>query len=208
MSEERMEVERSEEQVVNKNRKKKKRIVAIIITAIMLLIVSIGVLCVLKYKEEHRYIPFEELDKEQIVLIHEIIALDEGEKCVYIRAVDAEGDLYFFNVPYDEWGGVEKFYNQMTNAKKKFNHIYDEEIEKIYNYILQIDENKDYNGISMTVLEDGESNILHRYFYGVRYMENGTIEYVMFLHATRTEAKYLLDDPAAKEVYYFVGSYL
>ena len=207
MFEEKIEVERSEEQVVNKNRKKKKRIVAIIITAIMLLIVSIGVLCVLKYKEEHRYIPFEELDKAQIVLIQETIALDDEER-VYIKAVDAEGDLYFFNVQYDEWGGVEKLYNQMTNAKKKFNHIYDEEIEKIYNYILQIDENADYVHMAMSVLEYGESNILHIYCYGIRYKENGEIEYVLYGEKDSIGAMNILDDPAAKEVYYSVGSCL
>lgn len=208
MSEERIEVERCEGQVVNENKKKNKRIVAIIITVILLLMVSISVLYVLKYKAEHRYISFEELDKEQIVLIQEIIALDEGEKWVYIRAVDAEGDAYLSTIPYDEWEGIESVYEDILNGKKTFNRIYDEEIKQIYNYILQIDENEDYYCISMTVLEDGESNILHRYYYGVRYMENGNIEYVMFWEATSTQAMYLLDDPAAKEVYYFVGSYL
>ncbi len=208
MFEKRIEVEKREEPVVNKDRKKKKRIVAIIIATIVLLAVEIAVICVAKYRADNRYIPFEELDKDQIVLIQETIGIFDDEKQVYIRAADAEGDVYSSLIPYEEWDGIENFFADITNGKKTVNRIYDDEIEKIYDYILQIDENSEYKSISMEFMDSTVSSTTSGFYYGIRYKMNGAIEYVVFWEETRSGMRYLLDDPAAEEIYYSVGSYL
>lgn len=208
MFEERIEVEKREEPAVNKDRKKKKRIVAIIIATIVLLAVEIAEICVAKYRADNRYIPFEELDKDQIVLIQETIGIFDDEKQVYIRAADAEGDVYSSLIPYEEWDGIENFFADITNGKKTVNRIYDDEIEKIYDYILQIDENSEYKSISMEFMDSTVSSTTSGFYYGIRYKMNGAIEYVVFWEETRSGMRYLLDDPAAEEIYYSVGSYL
>ena len=207
MLKEKNELEKNEEQITNTHGKKK-RIITIITISILLLIVSVGTICVLKYQSENRYIPFEELDKEQIVLIQEIIALDEGEKWVYIRAVDAEGDAYLSTIPYDEWEGIEYFFNSITSEEIIVNRIYDNEIEHIYNYILQIDAEAEYERITMDYSLPIDSTGMSGFCYGVRYKVNGTVEYIMFWKKTGSGIEYRLDDSAAKEIYYSLGGFL
>lgn len=196
MSEEKVELEKSKEQITNTHGKKKKRIVAIIITAIMLLIVSIGVLCVLKYKEEHRYIPFEELDKAQIVLIQETIALDDEER-VYIKAVNAEGDLYEMLIPTDKWVGIEYLYEEIQDNKIQTNYEYDEDMKQMYESILRIDKDAEMIQVESYCNRIG----LEQYFYAIRYMPNGEMEYIKYGEEQTTEIRYCLEDPYALKIF-------
>ena len=190
--------------------KKRKRLMGIVgaIICILLLGIGITIIFVAKYKEEHRYLTYEELEPEQIVLIQETMMVYDNKKYVVVRAVDAEGDAYYSEIPYDEWNGVENFFVNITKGKKTINRIYDEEIEQIYNYILQIDDDAEYVYMAMSVLSPGESKTLYRYQYGIRYKGNGEIEYILYREMTNTGAMYLLDDPKAKDVYYSVGGFL
>ncbi len=197
MSEERIELERSEEQVVNKNGKKKKRIVAIIITAILLLIISIGVICVLKYKEEHKYIPYEELRGEQIVLVTVSIGKYSGQIQARIHALDAEGDLYEMLIPTDKWVGIEYLYDEIQDNKIQTNYEYDEDTKQMYESILLID--KDAEMIQVKSYCNGIR--LEQYFYAIRYMANGEMEYIKYGEEQTSEIRYCLDDPYALKIF-------
>lgn len=189
---------------------KKKKAIGIIgvILGVILVCMGITYICIAGYKEKHRYLTYEELEPDQIVLVKETIGIFDDEKMVYIRAVDAEGDEYFSEIPYEEWNGVENFFADITNGEKTINRIYDEEIEQIYNYVLQIDENAEYECITMTYINPVPRSWTSRFCYGIRYKKDGTLEYVKFWEEKRGEEEYLLDDPVAREVYYSLGPYL
>ncbi len=197
MSEEKVELEKSKEQITNTHGKKKKRIVAIIITAIMLLIVSIGVLCVLKYKAEHKYIPYEELSGEQIVLVTVSIGKYSGQIQARILALDAEGDLYEMLIPTDKWVGIEYLYEEIQDNKIQTNYEYDEDMKQMYESILRID--KDAEMIQVESYCNGIG--LEQYFYAIRYMPNGEMEYIKYGEEQTTEIRYCLEDPYALKIF-------
>ncbi len=190
--------------------KKRKRLMGIIGVVICILLVGIGItiICVAKYKEEHRYLTYAELEPEQIVLIKETIEIVDDKKYVFIRAVDAEGDTYFSEIPYEEWNGVELFFTDVKNGEKKINEIYDEDMEQIYKYIVLIDKEAEYKCITMTYINPVPRSLTSRYCYGIRYRMDGTIEYVKFWEEKMGEKEFLLDDPAAKEVDNLLGPFL
>lgn len=208
MSDERIEVEKREEPVVNKDRKKKKRIVAIIIATIVLLAVGIAVICVAKYRAEHRYIPFEELEAEQIILIQEMLRFEGDERVVYIRAVDVTGDIHFLTLPYKEWGEIEEYFDEISSAEKENNHIKDEDMKQIYEHIVQINKDAEFYCIMNSVPTVEPPIYSQGYLYAIRYKRDGSAEYIKFWEETSWCVWYLMSDSAAKEIYKIVDSEL
>lgn len=197
MQEEKVELEKSEEQTANTHGKKK-RIITLIITSILLLIVSIGVIYVLKYKAEHRYIPYEELSGEQIVLVTVSIGKYSGQIQARIHALDAEGDLYEMLIPTDKWVGIEYLYEEIQDNKIQTNYEYDEDTKQMYESILLIDEDTELIRLEEYGYYTG--NRLEYYFYAIRYMANGEVEYIKY-GEVQTEIRYCLDDPYALKIF-------
>lgn len=189
------------------NRKRKRIIVGVII-GIFFIGVCIAIICAMKYKEAHRYLTYEELEPSQIVLIKEWTGEIDGVEKVRIRAVDAEGDEYYSEIPYKEWEGIEKFFANATSGEKTTNRINDENIERMYKFLLRADESAEYKCITMTYINPEKPSVTTRACYGIRYRADGTMEYVKFWEKPIGESEYLLDDPAIREVYYAVGTYL
>ncbi len=190
--------------------KKRKRLMGIVGAIICILLVGIGItiICVAKYKEEHRYLTYEELGPEQIVLIQETIGDIEGMRQVQVRAVDETGAVYMIIVPYKEWNGVEVAFNDICNGKKTLNRLSGEEMRQIYGAILEINPVNTYECIMNVSLGVEPGYTTERYFYGIRYKVNGEKEYIEFWKEYRGEEEYILDDDSAREIYIITGKYL
>lgn len=206
MSEERMETEKRKEPIVNKNRKKKKRIVAIIILAVALLAVIIGVIFVLKYRAEHRYIPFEKLDEEQIVFVREDINENTIGWAGHFWAYDISGRKYTIKFQVEEYGQFEELRNAIIDGETVDNDLAQVEVienyvsvtkvEEMYENLLQVNRRAKYRKVSDIIVLDTGST----YFYGVRFLQNGEVEYINIWSDTDYSGKDLLDDPYAIDI--------
>lgn len=205
MSEERIEVERCEEQMTNTHGKRKKRIVSIIITAILLLIVSISLICVLKYQAEHRYIPFEELDEGQIIFVKEYRIKNTIGVAGYICLYSISGNEYKIRFQVEEYGQIEEICNAFLNGEVVENDNIQVEVQEsysgqskiieMYEKMLLVNEDE-YKKVSYTFIMD--SGVEE--FYGVRYLENGEVECISLWKDGEGVGRILLDDPYAKEI--------
>lgn len=188
---------------------KKKTKLMIIILSVLIVVISILALVTIKYIHDHRYLTYKELEPNQLVLIREEMyeSAKEG-KMVNVRAIDAEGNLYSVYVPYEEWNGIEAFYEEIVQGEKTANYMTKEEMEKIYDYLLETDENASYTLLVTIVpciypLPYSQGN-----YYGIRYRGDGTMEYVKFWEERSYGSYYLLDDLPAKKIYDIVGPQL
>ena len=188
--------------------KKRKKVMFGVIIGILIIGISIAIVFIIKYKEAHRYLTFEELEPSQIVLIKEWTGKVDGEEKVRIRAVDVEGDEYYSEVSYEGWEGIDKFFVNATNGNKTTNCIHDENIARMYHFLLRADANAEYKCITMDYINPVNGRVTTSACYGIRYRADGTMEYVKFWEKPIGESEYLLDDPAIREVYYAVGTYL
>ncbi len=204
MSEERLELESGEDKVTN--RKKKKKIVAIIITVIVLLIVVIGMIVLQKYKEEHRYIPFAELNEETIVFVREYINEVTIGWTGYFVAYDISGRKYRIEYYVEEYGQIaelrkaiisgEADNNNLIQVEMVENYVLTAEMEQMYGNLLQINRRAKYRMVSERIIMDAGETC----FYGVRFLQNGEVEYVKMWCDSEATGKDLLDDPYAIDI--------
>ena len=76
--------------------KKRKRLMGIVgaIICILLLGIGITIIFVAKYKEEHRYLTYEELPENQIIFIKSLTENYGESYRTHLRAIDASGSVY------------------------------------------------------------------------------------------------------------------
>lgn len=190
---------------------KKKRLTIISIIFVALLIMT-GVVffCISKYKAGQRYLQYEELEPTQIVLVYEKIweykDEDSKELIVSIIAVDAEGDRYYTELPYEGWNGIETFFDEILNGEKTVNYIYNEDMAEIYGYLLQTDVSVGYYDYTkeevpcVTPLPYSKGN-----FYCIRYKVNGSKEYIKYWEQLSYCDFCILNDPITEKINRIIG---
>lgn len=196
MAEERIEEKQSEETIVNVRRKKCKRIVFIIIISILLLIVSIGGICVLKYKAEHKYIPFQGLPAEQIVFVKEYTQELSSGSVTRVWAYCADGRKYAYEFGADEYERIENSYHEIVNGEVINDYVPTIKVEQMYENLLAVNQRSKYRIVSdIVIMDTGE-----KYFYGVRLLQNGEMEFIKLWSYTDSMGEYVLDDPYATDI--------
>ena len=186
---------------------KKKTKVFIIILSVLLIMISILMFFIIKYILDHRYLTYKELQPNQLILIREeMYESTKDGKIVYIRAIDAEGNLYSVYVPYEEWEGIEFFFEEIVQGEKTANYMTKEEMELVYGYVIEIDENNSLK-YHMDCVPPVKP-FYKEYCYGIRYQGNKTVEYIKYYEERTYAERYYLEDSSAKKLRELVGGRL
>ena len=186
---------------------KKKTKLMIIILSVLIVVISILTLVTIKYIHGHRYLTYKELEPNQLVLIREeMYESAQEEKMVNVRAIDAEGNLYSVYVPYEERNGIEASYEEIVQGEKTANYMTKEEMEQVYGYVIEIDENNllKYHMDCVPPVKP----FYKEYCYGIRYQRNGEVEYIKYFEERTYAERYYLEDFSAKKLRELVGGRL
>ena len=182
--------------------KMKKQIILGAIICILLVGIGITIIFVAKYKEEHRYLTYEELGPEQIILAQEWHERYNGEIIVKVNIVDKTGNKYSALIPEQEWEGIESFIMEMSDAKKTLNCLSTDDTEHMYNCIIHMNSEAGYKSIPQSVPCIHPLPYRESFSYGIRNKKDGTSELVLIWKEEGLGNCYILDDEYANKIWY------
>lgn len=178
--------------------KKRKLLMGIVGAMICILLVGIGItiICVAKYKEEHRYLTYEELPENQIIFIQSLTEDYEDSYRTHLRAIDASGSVYLCTLYGDYFELNDSTYIKIMDNKTEKDIVALEKVQEMYDKFLNIDSDAELEILSNTYVMDSGTD---RY-YGILFQEDGDVEYVLLWYDEEYKGQGMLSDTNVRDI--------
>lgn len=182
--------------------KKRKSIMVGVIAFVLFIGISVALICIVKYREEHRYLSYSELPQSQILFIKTLTEEYENDFRTRLQAIDAGGRIYTCTLYGESFELNDSTYAEIMDCYVEENNIEFSKVQEMYGLLLEVDRKAEFEIVSDTfVLDSGTTG-----YYGVRFQENDEVEYVLLWSKGENFGQGIINDSYTKDICKWLSS--
>ena len=167
-----------------------------VIAFVLFIGISVALICIVKYREEHRYLSYSELPQSQILFIKTLTEEYENDFRTKIKVIDAGGRIYSCTLYGEVFEMNDGTYAEIMDCYVEEDIIKSPKVQEMYELLLKIDRNAEFEIVSDTfVLDSGTTG-----YYGVLFQENGDAEYVLLWSRGENLGQGIINAPCVQDI--------